>query len=311
MFRIILSIDSGMEWINYHHLRYFWATAREGSLAAAAARLRVSQPSISEQIRDLEATLGEKLFRKEGRKNRLTEAGHVVFGYAEEIFALGQEMLSSIKQRPGARSLRLNVGIVDSLPKHVSNDILAPAFSSPRPVHMVCREGKLEDLLAQLAAHRLDLVLADEPAPSSANLKLFTHPLGESGATFCAAPALARKLRRGFPKSLHNAPALLPSESSTFRRSLEAWFRHVQVQPRLLAEFDDLALMKVMAVQPRGFIAVPTIGLRDATEHYGFQPIGQAKGCKLQFFALTSERRLIHPVVAEITRRARTLLRSQ
>lgn len=298
-----------MEWINYHHLRYFWAVAREGSLASAANRLRVSQPSISEQIRELESQLGEKLFRKEGRKNRLTEAGHVIFGYAEEIFALGQEMITSVKQRPGALSLRLNVGVVDSLPKHVSNDILAPAFTSTRPVRMVCREGKVEDLLAQLAAHRLDLVLADEPAPSSANLKVFTHPLGESGATFCAAPVLARRLRRGFPQSLNDAPALLPSEGVTFRRALEAWFRRVHVTPRVLAEFDDLALMKVMAVEPRGFIAVPTIALRDATEHYGFQPIGQAKGCKLQFYALACERRLIHPVVAEITRRARTLLR--
>ena len=290
-----------MEWLNYHHLRYFWTVAKEGSLARAAEKLHVSQPSISEQIRELEAALGEKLFRREGRNNKLTHAGHVVFGYAEEIFALGRELMNDVKQRPGARTLRLYVGVVDSFPKLVTNEILKPVFLMPQTVHVICREGKMEDLLAQLAAHRLDIVLADEPASSSANFKTFDHPLGETGTTFCAEKKLAAQLKRQFPKSLHDAPALLPAEKTSLRRVLETWFREQRIQPRVVAEFDDLALMKVMAAEGRGFIAVPTMAAKDAVGHYGFQTIGQADGCRVRFHAITAERRIAHPAVALIT----------
>ena len=291
-----------MEWLNYHHLRYFWTVAKEGSLAKAAAKLHISQPSISEQIRELESALGEKLFRREGRNNKLTDTGHVVFGYAEDIFALGREMMNSLKQRPGAKAIRLYVGVADSFPKLVTNEILKPAFALPQTVHVVCREGKMEDLLAQLAAHRLDIVLADEPASSNTNFKVFNHSLGETSTTFCAEKKLATKLKAGFPKSLHDAPALLPSENTPFRRTLEEWFRQQHVQPRIVAEFEDLALMKIMAAEGRGFIAVPTLAIRDAVEHYGFHVIGHAAKCLMQFHAITAERRIAHPIVALITR---------
>lgn len=293
-----------MEWLNYHHLRYFWTVAKEGSLARAAAKLHVSPPAISEQIRELEDALGEKLFRRDGRANRLTDVGQVVFGYAEDIFALGQELLNAVRQRPGAQPPRLYVGVADSFPKLVTNEILKPVFSLPQPTHVICREGKLEDLLAQLAAHRLDIVLADEPASSSANFKTYTHSLGETATTFCAARALAAKLAGRFPQSLDGAPALLPAENTALRRALETWFRGHQLRPRVVAEFEDLALMKVMAAEGRGFIAVPTVALKDAVAHYGFRAIGQAESCRVQFHAITAERRIVHPVVASITRRA-------
>ena len=291
-----------MEWLNYHHLRYFYVVAKEGGLARAAERLRVSQPSISEQIRELEVALGEKLFRREGRNNKLTDAGQLVFNYAEEIFLLGRELMSAVKQRPGTRALRLNVGVADSFPKLVTNEILKPVFLMPQTVHVVCREGKMEDLLAQLAAHRLDLVLSDEPAPSSANFKVFSHPLGESTVTLCAEAKLAAKLKRGFPKSLNDAPALLPAENTALRRSLETWFRAQHVKPNVVAEFEDLALMKVMAADGRGFIAVPTVALKDAVSHYQFRSLGQATRCRVQFHAFTAERRIAHPAVSLITR---------
>lgn len=290
-----------MEWLNYHHLRYFWTVAKEGSLARAAAKLHVSQPSISEQIGELEDALGEKLFRREGRTNKLTDAGQMVFGYAEEIFSLGRELLNAVKQRPGAKTLRLYVGVVDSFPKLVTNEILAPVFGMPQAVHVICREGKLEDLLAQLAAHRLDIVLSDEPASSSVNFKTFSHALGETGTTFCAEKRLASKLKRGFPKSLHEAPALLPAENTTLRRALETWFRGQHLRPRVVAEFEDLALMKVMAGEGRGFIAVPTVAAKDAVGHYGFHTIGEAEQCRVRFHAITAERRIAHPAVALIT----------
>lgn len=297
-----------MEWLNYHHLRYFWTVAKEGSLARAAAKLHVSQPSISEQIRELENALGEKLFRREGRNNKLTDAGQIVFQYAEEIFALGSELVNAVKQRPGARKLRFYVGVADSFPKLVTNEILKPVFAMPQVVHIICREGKMEDLLAQLAAHRLDLVLADEPASSSANFKTFNHPLGESGTTFCAEKKLATKLKPGFPASLHEAPALLPSENTPFRRTLEAWFRERKIQPRVVAEFEDLALMKVMAAEGRGFIAVPSVAARDAVEHYGFSILGEAATCRVLFHAITAERRIHHPATTAVTTAAKGLL---
>lgn len=295
-----------MEWLNFHHLRYFWTVAREGSLARAAEKLHVSQPSISEQIRELEESLGEKLFRREGRNNKLTDAGQIVFGYADEIFALGLELMNTVKQRPGARELRFYVGVADSFPKLVTNEILKPVFALPQLVHVICREGKMEDLLAQLAAHRLDLVLSDEPASSSANFKTFSHSLGESGSTICAEKKLAAKLKRGFPKSLHDAPALLPSENTVLRRELEKWFRDENIRPRIVAEFEDLALMKVMAAEGRGFIAVPTMALEEAVKRYGFQVVGDARNCRLRFHAITAERRIHHPAANAITTSVKT-----
>jgi len=298
-----------MEWLNYHHLRYFWTVAKEGSLARAAAKLHVSQPSISEQIRELESAFGEKLFQREGRNNKLTDAGQVVFGYAEEIFALGREMLNAVKQRPGAKELRLYVGVADSFPKLVTNEILKPVFAMPQTAHIICREGKMEDLLAQLAAHRLDIVLADEPASSSTNFKTYNHSLGETGTTFCAEKKLAAKLKRNFPRSLNDAPALLPTENTSLRRALETWFREQKVEPRIVAEFEDLALMKAMAAEGRGFIALPSVAINDVVGHYGFQTIGRAEKCRVQFHAITAERRIAHPAVALITSQARVMMK--
>jgi LysR family transcriptional activator of nhaA len=295
-----------MDWLNYHHLRYFWTVAKEGSLARAAAKLHVSQPSISEQVRELEEALGHKLFQREGRHNVLTETGRVVFSYAEDIFALGSELLNAVKQRPGTRAMRFYVGVADSFPKLVTNEILKPVFTLPQAMHVICREGKLEDLLAQLVAHRLDLVLADEPPSSSIPFKTFSHLLGDTGTTICAGKPLANLLKRGFPQSLNDAPALLPAEDTTLRRALETWFRARQIKPRVVAEFDDLALMKVMAAEGRGFIAVPAIAVRDAVQHYGFQVIGEATDCRVHFHAITAERKLTHPAVSVITQAAQT-----
>ena len=299
-----------MEWLNYHHLRYFWTVAKEGSLARAAEKLHVSPPSISEQMRELEAALGEKLFQREGRQNKLTDAGQMVLGYSEEIFALGREMLNAVKQRPGARSVRLQVGILDSFPKLVTTQILRPAFELPQNVSVICREGKMEDLLAQLAAHRLDIVLADEPASSTTRFKIFDHPLGQSGTVFCATHKLAQKLKRGFPKSLDDAPALLPVQNTSMRRSLEAWFRAHQLKPRVVAECEDLALLKALAAEGRGFTAVPEVAMDDEMRQSGFRKIGRAEDCDIQFHAITTERRIAHPAVHAVTTAAKCLMKA-
>lgn len=290
-----------MEWLNYHHLRYFWAVAREGSLRAAAEKLRSSQPSICAQIKALEQAVGEKLFRRQGRNLVLTETGHLVFGYAEEIFSLGQELSSAVKQAPTTRRLRLNVGISDSFPKLLSYEILKPLIESTPPVFLSCREGKNEDLLGQLAVHRLDIVLMDEPAPTALKFKSFNHPLGDCGLSFCAHKRLTKKLNGPFPKCLHQAPALLPAPSSSIRRSLDQWFQTVRVQPVVIAEFDDAALTKVVATGGAGFIVVPTVVEKEAVEHYKFQVLGRTEKCREQFYAVTAERRMSHPAVVKLT----------
>lgn len=295
-----------MDWLNYHHLRYFWTVAKAGGLKPAAEQLHVSQPSISAQISELEEALGEKLFRRAGRKNELTEVGRLVLGYADEIFALGQEMLSAVRQRPGKRALRLYVGVADSFPKLVTNEILKPVFQMSQPVHVICREGKQEDLLAQLAAHRLDVVLADSPAATGQPGRTFNHRLHETGITFCAVPRLAAKLAEGFPQSLDGAPALLPTENTALRRALEPWFREAGITPQVVAEFEDLALMKVMALEGRGFLVVPTLVADEAVERYKFRVFGEATGCKLALYAITGERRILHPGVSLITQAAAT-----
>ncbi len=294
-----------MDWLNYHHLRYFYVVAKEGSLARAAEKLHVSQPSISTQLAELEQTLGVELFRRNGRGRSLTDAGQMAFQYAEEIFMLGQELVNSLANRPSARALRLSVGVADSFPKLVTNNILAPVFSLPQPVNVVCREGKIEDLLAQLASHRLDVVLADEPAPGSLKIKTFTHPLGDCGVSFCAAGKLADTLRKDFPASLHDAPALLPTDNTGLRRELEQWFREIRVRPNVVAEFEDSAMMKVMAADGNGFTVLPTIVAEEAVARYGFRIIGATNKCRVHFYALTGERRLHHPAVLTITAQAR------
>ena len=299
---------SAHEFLNYHHLRYFWAVAREGSLRLAAEKLSVSQPSMSAQIKLLESALGGRLFRPSGRSLALTEFGQMIHGYAEEIFALGSEVLRAAKQAPTSRVLRLNAGIVDSFPKLMSYDILRPIFEHQPPVQLTCVEGKLTDLVAQLTTHRLDVVLSDEPASPGMAGKVFNHLLSSCGVTFCAMPDLARTLKGRFPRNLHGAPALLPTQNCHLRRDLEKWFRSVEVEPRVIAEFEDAALTKIVATRGVGFIAVPTMVETEAVERFGFLPIGRTKEVETQFYAITAERRLTHPAILAITQ-ARTKVR--
>ena len=285
-----------MEWLNFHHLRYFWTVARRGSVRKAAEELGVSQPSISAQLGLLEEALGEKLFQRSGR--------NLVLSYADEIFSAGRELLSAVKQGPSSRALRLNVGMTDSLSKLIAFEILKPAFHFPNPVHVICRQAEIGPLVNRLQAHRLDIVLADEPASSSLKTRTFNHKLGRSGVTFCAVPATANKLRRNFPRSLHQAPALLPSENMGMRGALEKWFDANDLRPRLVGEFEDSALMEVAASGALGFTAVHTVVDSAALKHYGLKVIAKVEECGSDFYAITAERRLKHPATAAITEHA-------
>lgn len=290
-----------MEWLNYHHLRYFWVVAREGSLRAAADRLKVSQPSISAQLNQLEEFIGQPLFRRTGRGLTLTDTGRLVLEYAEDIFSTGRELLEAVRQGTPARARVFHVGITDSLPKLVARAMLQPALDLQPPPRLICREGQFDELLPLLASHRLDLVLGDEPAGGGHRFKIFNHPLGSCGVTFCAAPALAKSLRADFPKSLHDAPALLPTEGSVLRRTLEQWFHQNEVQPRIVGEFDDAALMLFFAREGLGFLPLHSVAVEDARRTFKLVEIGDAPSVRCHFHAITSERRVKDPAILAMT----------
>lgn len=293
-----------MEWLNFHHLRYFWMVAKKGSVRKAAEELHVSQPSISAQLKLLEESLGDRLFRRSGRNLVLSEMGHLVLSYADEIFSVGRELMNAVKQRPSKRPLRLNIGLTDAFPKVIASQILKEAFRFSDPIHIVCREGEIGPLVQQLQAHRLDIVLADEPASSSLKTKTFNHLLGHSDFSFCAVSPLALKLRRNFPQSLNDQPALLPTENMGLRTALESWFHKKGVRPRVIGEFEDSALMGVCSMDGRGFTVVPSVVERVAVKYYGLKVIARVKECGSDFYAITADRRLKHPAVVAITKHA-------
>lgn len=289
-----------MEWLNFHHLRYFWVVANEGSLRAAAERLNISQPSISTQLSQLEEFLGQPLFRRAGRGLQLTDTGRMVLEYAEDIFSTGREMLNAVRGAAPGKTKVFHVGITDSLPKLVARGMLQPALGLEPPPRLICREGQFDELLPLLAAHRLDLVLGDEAAGGGHRFKVFNHPLGSCGVTFCAAPALAKKLRREFPKSLHDAPALLPTEGSTLRRALDHWFAQNEIRPRVIGEFDDAALMLFFGREGTAFLPLHSVAVEDARGTFKLAAIGEAPECRCHFHAITAERRVKDPLVLAI-----------
>jgi LysR family transcriptional activator of nhaA len=230
----------------------------------------------------------------------------MVVGYAEDIFSLGREMMDVVHRRPTERARRLNVGVVDSVPKLLARELLKPALTLDPPSHLVVREGKLENLVAELATHRLDMVLADHPYQTPSSIKIFHHPLGECGVTFFAAPTLARKLKKNFPQSLDGAPALLHAEGTAMRRSLDAWFERIGVRPQVLAEFEDSALLKVFGSDAQGFFASPSVAVDELAKSHHVTVVGQTQDCRERFYVISADRRLKHPAVVQISENARS-----
>lgn len=291
--------------MNYHHLLYFWTVAREGGLVAAGKTLRLSHPTLSAQIRTLEEQLGEKLFTKVGRKLQLTDTGKVAYRYADEIFSLGREMVDAVKGRNVGRPLRLEVGIADVVPKLVVRRLLQPALELPEPVQLVCFEGSFERLLADLALHTLDIVIADAPVPPGSPVRAFSHLLGETGISFFGSKALATAHRRAFPESLDGAPFLLPLEHLTLRRALNQWFAKHRVVPRVVAEFEDSALLKAFGADGLGVFTAPTAVEDEVISQYGAHLVGRTTEVKERFYAISVERRQRHPAVPAIFEAAR------
>ncbi len=294
-----------MQWLNYHHLLYFWVVACHGSVTRAAAELRLAQPTVSTQLRTLEEVLGEKLFARTGRRLVLTDVGRLVFRYADEIFGLGRELLETVKGRPTGQPMRLTVGIADAVPKLIAYRLLRPALTGAEPVRIICREDKPDRLLAQLAVHGLDLVLSDAPIGQTTKVRAFNHLLGECGVTFFGTPALARTCRRGFPRSLGGAPMRLPTDNTALRRSLDDWFESEDIRPRVVSEFEDSALLMAFGQAGMGLFPAPSAIERQVRSQYGVVVVGRLDTVCERFYAISGERRLKHPAVVAISEAAR------
>src|SRR5688572_23567426 len=293
--------------LNYQHLLYFWSVVRTGSLTRACEELALSAPTISAQLRTLEARLGEKLLEKSGRSLVPTEVGRLVYGYADEIFGLGRDLIDALEHRPTRRPLRLVVGIDDVVPKEIAHRLLEPAINLKQPVRLVCREGTLERLLADLAVHEIDLVLSDAPITPSLNVRAYSHHLGTCEESWMATPALAKSLRRGFPKSLDGVPVLLPTDDTAIRRALDQWLDRHGVRPIIVGEFEDYALLREFARAGHGFAPVPSILEEQFRKLYKLSRVGPAHSVRAEFYAISVERKIRHPAIAALVENAREI----
>lgn len=294
--------------INYKHLHYFWVVAKEGGVGRASERLHLTPQTISGQLSLLEDNLGEALFNRVGRNLELTETGRLALSYADEIFSLGGELEEVVRNLPGGRPQVFKVGVADVVPKSIAYRLLAPSLQLSESVRIVCRENSIDVLLAELALHKIDLVIADGPIPQGVNVRGYNHQLGECGISFFAVPRLARKLTKNFPQSLTAAPLLLPSEINVMQSRLLMWFDKLHIHPRIVGEFDDSALMKAFGQAGAGVFVAPTAIAAEVEKHYGVVVIGQTDEVREQFYAISVERKISHPAVAAITETAREWL---
>lgn len=286
--------------LNFRHLYYFWVVAKEGSVTRAAERLDVAVQTISAQLSLLEQSIGKALLAPQGRRLVLTEAGRIALAYADQIFLLGEQMQDALSNSDVDRTMRLTVGISDSLPKLISSRLLEAALGLPERVKLVCYEDKFESLLGDLSVHKLDVVLTDRPVPSGTTLRVFSHLLGESDITLFGVPALAKKYRAKFPQSLNGAPLLLPTRNNAIRGRLDHWFETHDLRPEVVGEFDDNALLNTFGRNGLGLFPAPSALAADVEEQFGAVPVGEISKVREQFYAISNERKIKHPAIDAI-----------
>lgn len=291
--------------LNFKHLRYFWMVAKTGSIARASDQLCLTPQSISGQLSEFEDRLGVDLFRRAGRNRELTDAGRRILSYADKIFALGDELLEGLNDQNSGVIWPFRVGIADSVSKSVAYRLVEPALLNGEPLRLICREGRLQSLLAELAINRLDMIFADRPMPANLNVRGYSHLLGESGLTVFGAPGLVKKLTASFPDVLNNQPFLLPGEDVATRPKLIQWFESNNLRPNIVGEFDDSALMKAFGQASAGLFAAPTAIVDHVREQYKVVPIGRIDSVMEHVYAITTERRLTHPAIVAISKTAR------
>ena len=293
-----------MDWLNYHHLLNFWLVAREGSVQKASEILHVTSASVSVQVKQLERSLGVKLLQKQGRGLVTTEIGEQVAEYASQIFSTGRELMEMIKGRPEGRPQELRVGIRDAMPKLVAFRLLQPALEMKEPVRLVCQEAEMPQLVADLAIHKLDVILTDTALDPFYKIQAYSHRLGESEVIIMGTKELAMKYRPGFPGSLDGAPFLLPMVTSVLRRAMDQWFRDLHMTPAVKGEFADSAMLKIAGRHGLGLFAIPVCIQDDVTAIYGLHEVGRVEGVKERFYAISAERKLKHPAVIAIRENA-------
>ena len=294
-----------MDWLNYHHLHYFWRVAREGSVSRAAEQLHLTQPTLTAQIRRLEKALGQKLFQKRGRLLVLTPEGEQVYRYADEIFGLGQQLIAAARGERSVSAARFAIGISDSLPKLTTYRLVEPAFTLQPPHQLYVRIDKTERLLAELAVYGLDVVIADVPMLPTLRVKAFNHLLGETTVTVFGVAALARSLQRNFPQSLDGAPMLLQTPNTAVRQSLDQWFAAKQMRPRIVGEVEDMTMLQTLAQHGHGAFIAPTVVRHEVCRRYHVQAIGELPQVRERFYAISVERKITHPAVRAIAEAAR------
>jgi LysR family transcriptional activator of nhaA len=290
--------------LNFKHLRYFWAVAKSGSIARASVQLHVTPQSISSQLAELEAALGVTLLRRAGRGLEVTDIGQRVVGYAEEIFGLEDELLAVVREQDRRTALPFRIGIADSVPKSLTYRVVEPALRLDEPVRLICREAHLVSLLADLAVHRLDMVIADRPMPADVKVRAFNHLLGSSDLTIFGAAALLRDLDGEFPTLLDGAPFLMPGEGVAIRPALQQWFESQRLHPRIVGEFDDSALMKSFGQGGAGLFPAPTAIADYVCDQYGVRAVGRIATITEHLYAITTERRMRHPATLAVSRAA-------
>lgn len=294
-----------MNWLNYHHLMYFWTVVRKGGLAPAAEELRLSPSTISTQIQQLEDVLGYKLFDRSGRQMAVNDVGQVVYRYAEEIFGLGRELQDVLEDRTVERPVRVQIGIADVLSKLVVAKLLSPILGSLQTYRLVCREDQPDHLVSQLILHDLDIVLTDKPIGPDLRVRGFNHLLGESQVAVYASASLAEKYARGFPKSLDGSPCILPGDRTELRGSLEQWFESNGIRPHVVAECDDSALAKSLGGASVGVFVAPQITSKEIRQQYRVKEIGLLDGVVDKYYAISMDRRIKHPAIQAIIEHAK------
>jgi LysR family transcriptional activator of nhaA len=297
--------------INYKHLRYFWAVAHEGSIAKASKRLHITPHTISGQVSLLEARIGCALFEKQGRNLVLTEPGRTALKYADEIFELGDELSGVMRGSASNDQTEFMVGAASSLPKTIVCKIIEPAFLIPGGLNLVSTEGPVSALLADLAMHKLDMILSDTPTNNALGTSVYNHYLGESGLTFFGVPELKKKLAPNFPQSLHQAPILLPTQQFGIRQLFDQWMHSQNIFPNVVGQFDDSALIKSFGQRGLGVFFMPTAIADEVCQNFGVQVIGQTDDVKHRFYAISAERKVSHPAVLAICEAARTCIFSE
>jgi LysR family transcriptional activator of nhaA len=297
-----------MNSLNYKHLRYFWMVAKTGSIATAAAQLHLTPHAISGQLSEFAAALGVQLFRRAGRNLELTEAGRRIARSAEQIFTAGDELLELVRTSQLASPQPFRVGCADSVSKLIACRLVEPALKLEEPVRLVCREGRLDNLLADLAVHRLDLVIADRPIPAHFSVRAYNHLLGESSMTAFATADLAARLGKGFPACLDDAPVLFPGEDVAIRGRLLQWLERGDIHVRVVGEFDDSAMMQAFGQSGAGVFFAPSVIAAQVCEQYHVVALGTVDAVVEQVYAITTERRMSHPATVAIGALARDML---